>query len=768
MLSYASKITAMTDLSNSEEENLDPEVAECLKLSFKDLAEKKRDQDKECPYVDSSGHIFIQGEENVSTLVQMETDDTDNFEFDWFSEYLDFEPQVIDNIQEKQNTVPSSVCVSKSGLLVVSCDTSEPFDWTNHIVDPQVRKCHEEHKRIVEERVSAHCAFCKCTEICHKPECAFDSDLKYYDSTDCLPERSPYKTLSRDGSGDGSDESSFGQDNETDEIEWKNPKDTEKRKKRPDLSSIKSGRICMYNRIVRETNARLRSLESRARDLEKMLDTDIALYLGKKEAFFRQIGIDGGFDATVFDNPPIYSLEAGNFVKFGVWVVHDSEQLLQWCQDDVLQNFFSRAANLKNFEKLALSDLDRLRIKQHDGKASRYYPSWPVLGFDKTAPEVGDSPCPNRPWYFSRTCALRPHLNNATGRRDIDGECQFCALDRQLHELEFEMKRLFKYSRRWPNSRNLPTGGVEAFEKKDWLLNEKLRRERGPWTRSHGSHSDDSTHGSDSSLWKEVALEDRSKYKRGPDRIHCRDPYWQFNRLKEGFIRVVALESKAQILENRLDDDIMSYLIAKKRFFETNGGSDRTTNFSDEGTPVIAIKFRYFGKYQTLLLAMQEKESKLLLLDLYQRLDNLSNFQKQAGQDLDRLWNKTHDGKSSRYHRNGTERPCSGTALDPNKPWYFAIGSNSKTWADLRRLSSAGCLMCLLDHSLRQLEEQTIRLEKYCRRWPNSKIKPKGAVVRDCNHLEIATRSSGEHEISDGFTFKKPRGAESPPASPSW
>lgn len=692
---------------------MDPDILQCVLKAHEDLAKaKKKEAKSDCPYVDSSGRVFVGGFDGDAIFLHEGCIQDETPEYRWMDQYL--APSVNDH---------TKMHVSKSGLLVIKGDIGigRAIDWNDSRLSPEVKACIEEGNNIIEEGVSRHCAFHQCTDKYHRPGCSFESDLKYYDSTECLPHRLPYQDILQSKSSNSSDESTLEPVEHRTEILWKNPHDIEWNKKRPD-TSLYSNREEMYKRIVKESNFRLKRLEKQARELELVLDADIITYMEKKKGFFNGLSEKVGFDANRFDCPPIYSPEVAYDVKFGVWEVQDTEQLLSWSREDVVQNFFCRAHNLKSFVAVAKSDLDRLRLKRHDGKSSRLFPAKVSQSLDGTSLKSGEANYNKRPWYLCLATETKD-VSVWSGRaNDMESECEFCNLDRNLHELEFEMERLFKYTRRWPNCNYLPCGAKDALLEGKRLvqLTKPARR-----TRSQGLDSDSDYHSHDSIKWKEVAKEDQSKYERGPDSMHLgRGPYWEFDRLKEGFVRISNQENRAQMLEKKLDEDVKSYLIAKEAFFCKFGGHDETPNYSDNKPHV--LKFSYFGRFGTLVLAMQAQERKHVILDLFQRVECLQRFQKVAKMDLDRLWNKTHDGKSCRYF--GKATPYKRDRISPQKPWYLVDGIRSWTLQELANTALDKCLFCLLDDKIRRIEKQAVTLEKYCRRWPNSKTKPKGAL----------------------------------------
>lgn len=668
------------------------------------------------------------------------------------------------------------VGLTENGLLVTTCNGHGEIDWEDENLHPHVKELVNKWNKEMEANVRRMCEICNCTQKEH--QCAFGNKTRW-DSTDGKPHRPPYKEI-HGGSHVGSVTSPGSSQEDCELIVAQRPQDINSGEWPPNLSIFRLNRQSLLSRQVLEINARLVCLENRAIDLEELQEADTALYLKKKDEFFDLISSIGGFDALAFDRAPNYSQEDyAHFAEFAVWVTQDPKILSKMPRERALENLWERAQNLKQFVVVSKNEYDRLRLRSHDGKSSRLYRPDPGKNWTLYAGSLQDkSPgAPldrHKPWYL---CNNNVDLDVSRDELGLYSECEFCQLDRSLHQSEFEMDRMFKYSRRWPNCpTRLPLGGREALEELGPVgcrkaLEEHCRLNGIEQSLSSDSESESSNTGNSFIFFKSVPPEDKGKYfPFGPDYIHVDSssddcggpPYWSTNKIKEAHVRIFNQEAEASSIEEQLAVDIESYMAAMMKM-RKDCDSAGTCPGNREATAPHLVRFRNFGSYQTVEAVLQawELHKRSLFCDCFQRLEYLKKFQLVAKQDLERLCTGTHDGKSSLYFI--PENIHMLEPLDPEKPWYLPKPEmlDAMSLESIYAEESADCLFCQLHHRLCLLEAQMELLAKYCRRWPDSDAVPRGFLTAGISVESDPTNNPG--------CAKKPRLFSPPsPKSPTY
>jgi hypothetical protein len=172
----------------------------------------------------------------------------------------------------------------------------------------------------------------------------------------------------------------------------------------------------------------------------------------KEKRFSTHLKAVASTDLCTIEPPSILTIKATLLVRFNCppHGIQDLGKVLYLSVEsrdtELFCDLFRRAEFLRQFQKVAVEDLDRLWFKNHDGKACRYYREGDLSPMADLAP--------NLPWYVQNS-----NVNCAVDSSDKvhPEECLFCVLDRKCLQLEADMVRLYQYQAWWRyNSHTYP------------------------------------------------------------------------------------------------------------------------------------------------------------------------------------------------------------------------------------------------------------------------------------------------------------------------
>ena len=388
-----------------------------------------------------------------------------------------------DDDDEPPENVPRVEC-HESGLTIWY--NGFQYDSDDENIPTELHQSWQESKRMMREESADQCRMAGCI-VHHSRNCPFPNKM-HFDTTKETPSRHPYKReewpyspdeessdddLSVEASGPSSSNDGCKYRGPEALIQWKQVAASDRGySQRPDTIHFLSDNPWDYDRF-RELFSRLIILENSARSIDETIDNDVVTFVRTKEAYFLAIG-GTLFNGTRFDETPNYSDEESHPVKFGTYGLQDLGRI-GWLSHRghnqfLFEELFRRTEYLSVFHRVASSDLDRLRTKEHDGKSARHYRKGdksPLL------PLKADMP-----WYLQND-NISYSLNESWRRNN--GECLFCVVDRRLHRLEFELERLSKYVRRWPNC-GVPPRGSEKAKKQRWTMMKEMEKRNKPLT----------------------------------------------------------------------------------------------------------------------------------------------------------------------------------------------------------------------------------------------------------------------------------------------
>ena len=243
---------------------------------------------------------------------------------------------------------------------------------------------------------------------------------------------------------------------------------------------------------------------------------------------------------------------------------------------------------------------------------------------------------------------------------------------------------------------------------------------------------------------------------------------WYFDPFLRVFDKLAALVAMYCLFEQEVQIQIEGWINRKSDWFQSNGrlGCNMTPNFSSCKGQILPYP-QLTGEDRSSFQSLGEEEKfqhlwrqKVLLGRLHDLLEN----------DLDRLWKRVHDGKSSRHFQPFHTHP-SDCEHEKGKPWYFGSGGNLGIWRaisdddhqrawstdertrytfwdkeeptpnwDIYKMSQFECRFCILNRWLVELECKLDLLEELKRRLRSAPWEARGAsnarmVMADRAHV---------------------------------
>ena len=197
---------------------------------------------------------------------------------------------------------------------------------------------------------------------------------------------------------------------------------------------------------------------------------------------------------------------------------------------------------------------------------------------------------------------------------------------------------------------------------------------------------------------------------------------WKCDGFLELYCDLKDLEKKSQSFERKLDKDIFDWLLKKHRFFERYNDleADKTPNYSrQEGHFVRFPKLPPQNARQFLVMTEEEK-----IQAMSARIQYLDLLYEQFEKDLQRLWYKSHDGKSCRYYQKDPLTRCDPEthliAPTPGWPWYLKNGDVVLFPRSWEKVHQEECIICTARRQVHRLQCEFERLQVFLKRMPNS------------------------------------------------